>query len=454
MFYATEPFVPWCLAGAVACICIIYSYIKKSERDEQYRVLQSMADIYFSMHYINLIEDTAQEFTSLNPESASHNRSHGAAQLMKQIVRAVVTDEDMERALEFTDLSTIPERMKGKSSISMQLIGREVGWFLAMFIVTDSDSEGRPTKVVFTTRIIDEEKKLEEKIIRDSLVDELTGLYNRRAYENHLIQYPDVPVEPEFVYVVIDINGLKTVNDTYGHEAGDEVIRGAADCLKKSLGNRGKIFRTGGDEFVAILFSDENRLQGVLKDLDDLTLAWHGDIVPSLSLSVGYVTKNEFRDETVLELSRIADERMYLAKARYYSQKGVDRRDQSLAYKAMCNLYSKILKVNITNDTYSIVQVDASEQVKERGYSKSLSGWLTGFGEAGQIHEDDLELYQKNTELEYLREYFRSGKTSINIQYRRMYSNGFKFVSMEMIQADDYTDDNQTLFLFVKNIDA
>ena len=54
---------------------------------------------------------------------------------------------------------------------------------------------------------------------------------------------------------------------------------------------------------------------------------------------------------------------------------------------------------------------------------------------------------------EYLRKYFNEGKTSISIQYRRKYSDGFKQVVMDMIPADDYSDDNQTLFLYVKNID-
>ncbi len=54
---------------------------------------------------------------------------------------------------------------------------------------------------------------------------------------------------------------------------------------------------------------------------------------------------------------------------------------------------------------------------------------------------------------EYLKKYFKNGKASISIQYRRKYGDTFKQVAMEMIPADDYKPDNQTLFLYVKNID-
>lgn len=53
------------------------------------------------------------------------------------------------------------------------------------------------------------------------------------------------------------MNGLKTVNDTKGHAAGDELIKGAADCLALSVGNKGKVYRTGGDEFMAVVHSDD-----------------------------------------------------------------------------------------------------------------------------------------------------------------------------------------------------
>ena len=97
--------------------------------------------------------------------------------------------------------------------------------------------------------------------------------------------------------------------------------------------------------------------------------------------------------------------------------------------------------------------MDTSEQTTEKGFTDTISGWLSGFGKSGQVHEDDLVEYLEKTDLKYLREYFNEGKTSISIQYRRKYSDGFKQVAMDMIPADDYSAENQTLFLYVKNIE-
>lgn len=98
--------------------------------------------------------------------------------------------------------------------------------------------------------------------------------------------------------------------------------------------------------------------------------------------------------------------------------------------------------------------MDISEQKPEKGFSDKISVWLKSFGETGQVHPDDLDEYYEKTNLSYLEEYFSSHKTSIHIFYRRKYDEGFKNVMMEMIPADDYSEDNKTLFLYVKNIDC
>ncbi len=447
------PLLPMYSIGLVIGICIINTYVKKNEIEEQYKVLLSMADIHYSMHVIDLVNDTVQEFNAKNEVKAVVNQNKGAAKMMSQIMQLIAEDEYLEKTMKFTDLTTLADRMKGQKSISTQFVGKKNGWILAMFIATETDSEDRPIKVVFTTRIIDKEKKQEQQLIIRSQIDELTGLYNRREYEDDILKYPDIPVESDFVYAAIDVNGLKVVNDEIGHAAGDELIKGAAECLRKSIGNYGKVYRTGGDEFAAMFFADEENLAKIIADLEEKQLAWEGDLVSSLSLSVGYVTKRDFGSETVINMAKIADERMYKAKSEYYAKKGVDRRGQAAAHKALCNLYTKILKINLTTDTYSIVNMDLSEQTTEKGFADSISGWLHGFGKSGQVHQDDLDEYLRKTDIVFMKEYFTGGKTSLSVFYRRKYADEFKQVAMEMIPADDYSVDNQTLFLYVKNID-
>lgn len=447
------PLLPIYAIGLLIGSGIIHTFVNEGERDEQFKVLQTMANIHYSMHVIDLAKDTVQELTARREVKAIVNRPDGAHEMMRSVISSVTTDEYLQSVLEFTDLTTLAERMRNKETIAKQFVGKNVGWVQAMFIAIATDPYGKPTKVIYTTRVIEDEKKNEEILVKKSIIDELTGLYNRRAYEEDISEYSSAPISGDFIYASIDVNGLKVVNDEIGHAAGDELIKGAADCMQKAFGSYGKVYRTGGDEFVSIFFADNEQLEAIRNDLDSITESWTGEAVQTLSLSVGYVAKNEYEDKSLLEIAKIADKRMYLAKSAYYSKKGIDRRGQAAANTALCNLYTKILKVNITDDSYSIVNMDASERTPDKGFANTISAWLTDFGKSGQVHADDVENYLAKTDLKYLRTYFKGGKSSISIQYRRKYDDTFKQVAMDMIPADDYSDENQTLFLYVKKID-
>ena len=367
------PLLPIYAIGLLIGNGIIHTFVNEGEIEEQFKVLKSMADIHYSMHVIDLAKDTVQELTAGNDVGMIVNKTNGALKMMHDVMSALMVDEYVEPALEFTDLSTLAERMRGKKTIAKQLVGKNTGWVQAMFIAIATDPYGKPTKVIYTTRVIEEEKKNEEILVKKTIVDELTGLYNRRSYEEDILSYSNGSMGDDFVYASIDVNGLKVVNDEIGHAAGDELIKGAADCMLKAFGSYGKVYRTGGDEFVSIFFAGKEQLEAIKADLEDITDRWSGKLVSSLALSVGYVAKRECENETILDIAKIADKRMYQAKSAYYAKKGIDRRGQAAANTALCNLYTKILKINITEDTYSIVNMDVSEQTAEKGFASTIS---------------------------------------------------------------------------------
>lgn len=290
-----------------------------------------------------------------------------------------------------------------------------------------------------------------KNLVRITQTDELTGVLNRRAYEEDIYSHDNI-TNDKFVYVSIDVNGLKVVNDTKGHMAGDELIVGACQCMKESLGKVGNLYRIGGDEFVAILFCDEEKTKETLSEFDTALLNWSGELVDSISVSYGWISKNEKPDASVRQLGAIAEERMYEAKAAHYRNKGVDRRGQHDAHKALCNLYTKILRVNLTDDSYQIVNIDESEQNQEE-FATSISEWLCSFGKSGRVHPEDLEEYLRKTDCNYLKDYFLNNDKTLQIIYRRKYNDGFYRVMMEIIRADDFNEDNLCLFIYVKKID-
>lgn len=424
-----------------------------ADKNEYYSTLETLGDVFYSMHVINLKEDTAVEFNAKNEVKEIVNHRDGAAEMMVEVMTATTSEEYRDRALEFTDLTTLSDRMKDRKILSQQFVGIHTGWFLASFITMDKDDEGRPTKVIYTTRVIEEEKKYEERLIKKSQTDELTGLLNRRAYEEDIYEHNDTPDTDEFTYISLDVNGLKVINDTKGHMAGDELIIGACQCMKKSFAPYGKLYRIGGDEFVAILSCEADRVSDVLKDFDDTVAGFKGKLVDGVSISYGWIHVSEEPEFSVRQLGAVAEQRMYESKDAYYKHEGFDRRGQKDAHKALCELYTKILKINITNDTYQIVNMDSGEQVKEMGFSDKISEWLENFGKMGLVHPDDLSEYLKTTNIHYMRDYFEGNKTSLHVFYRRRFGDDYKQVMMELIPANDYKNDSQSLFLYVKNID-
>lgn len=111
---------------------------------------------------------------------------------------------------------------------------------------------------------------LYEETIYLSRYDKLTNLYNRAYFEelfNNALEMAEKNNE-KFLFLIIDLNWLKPINDNYGHLAGDELIRVFATTLKNRLGNTNILARLGGDEFAAIIFDmNSNQLVQMLERL-------------------------------------------------------------------------------------------------------------------------------------------------------------------------------------------
>jgi diguanylate cyclase (GGDEF)-like protein len=245
---------------------------------------------------------------------------------MNQRIKNQVMPDQMENFLKFTNIKTVRARLSHKKVISSDFIDIVSGWFRAQYITVDSTLDGIPNVVIFTTRNVDEEKRREENLIRISMTDEMTRLFNRRCFDEDLKELRKSELAENFVLFSVDVNGLKTVNDTKGHAAGDELIKGAADCLALSIGNKGKVYRTGGDEFMAIVHTDNP--EELRKSIQDRTKEWHGIYTDEITLSVGFATTKNHKDKSIDELEHIADADMYNEKEKFYRERGLERRRQ------------------------------------------------------------------------------------------------------------------------------
>ena len=305
--------------------CIIYFMFEKiikttKDRNDQMSILLKMADIYYSMHLIDLENDTVKEYSASDKVREIVNKETGAAKMMREIMSVTVYPEYVNDALEFTDLTTLANRMVGKKIISAEFNGNQFGWVRASFITIEADENGKPKKVIYVTRDIDRDKKKEQQLILRSHTDALTGILNRRAYEEDIKSYKKSVCDENLVFVSMDVNGLKIVNDTMGHAIGDELLLGASECIRKSLSGYGKIYRIGGDEFVALLSVKPDEINHIIDNLKRVISEWKGDNLKSISISIGYVCADEMNNTSIHDMAREADKRMYEEKTEYYSR--------------------------------------------------------------------------------------------------------------------------------------
>lgn len=148
-----------------------------------------------------------------------------------------------------------------------------------------------------------------------ALIDPGTGLYNKRGFNKRLEEEADAAArtDTQYTVVTIDLNRLKRVNDSEGHDVGDEYIQSAADLLNNTSRKSDVFGRVGGDEFAGILRTD---LEGAMH--------WGARMVRNFSntdvgLSIGAAKLDPQNPKASLKLS---DERMYVAKGKAHESGG------------------------------------------------------------------------------------------------------------------------------------
>lgn len=151
-----------------------------------------------------------------------------------------------------------------------------------------------------------------EALAKLAYTDSLTGLANRRAIEDVMGEI-ELEGSKEYAIIAYDLNNLKVVNDTLGHEEGDRYIKEFAKALSDTFSDYGRCARSGGDEFTTVIAKaklvdiDEVllRLDKKLEEINRANKGW------SMSVAYGYCRAGEEGTNSVREASIVADSRMY-----------------------------------------------------------------------------------------------------------------------------------------------
>ncbi|BEP28219.1 diguanylate cyclase [Helicovermis profundi] len=175
-------------------------------------------------------------------------------------------------------------------------------------------------------RVRDRTKELEkmnEKIKKMAQIDPLTGIYNRHYFNQYVNDVLNDSSE-NITLIMIDVNDFKYINDNYGHNIGDEILKTVADLLTKAVRESDFVVRYGGDEFLVILYNaDAIVAQSYVNRLRLLIFEFNYDndlINHRLELSLGYDVYTG--EKHILEVINSADEKMYKNKIQLKEKRG------------------------------------------------------------------------------------------------------------------------------------
>ena len=242
----------------------------------------------------------------------------------------------------------------------------------------------------------------------EASIDELTGVLNRNAGKKNLEEVLNgMKANDQFTVALYDINGLKWVNDTYGHIEGDRLLVFVAQNIQKELEESDFVFRLSGDEFIVCfmhkdLAQAETWMQKILKTLEERRIA--GSMAYDVSFSYGLACIYGGESLSVSDVLSIADSQMYMRKRSHHIMLGRKRLEQEKEHGENFSLYSydknSLFKaLSETIDDYLFMENLKSEECMY-SYKMMMDFDLPGQVVADvatvwseKIHPDDMELF-------------------------------------------------------------
>ncbi|WP_051321260.1 sensor domain-containing diguanylate cyclase [Chrysiogenes arsenatis] len=285
------------------------------ESEERFRLIaENVNDVIWTL------DPSMTFFTYISP-SIAHLLGVKADDALHKPMDELMTEESARQLR--TTLSAMTERClhnpagAGLISNAVEIEQRcQSGIIIHVEVVLSAiiDSGGVLKEFVGISRDISERKKAEEVLRYQSSHDALTGLYNRAYFDLSLEKFT---TDGEFPLGIIaaDLDGLKRVNDTYGHDAGDQLIRGAAEVLRRTFRGNDIVARMGGDEFAVLLpHSDLNAARRSLQRIQQEIVEYNREEQNRIPVSMSLGCATAQNAEEVATALKEADTLMYADK--------------------------------------------------------------------------------------------------------------------------------------------
>ena len=348
----------------VGCVGVTYIPMNQRFMEAQQIALQSIYGMILSVNACNnkCIDIYKAHSLSLSTLSIVKYSS------FREEAAMLIHQDDREKYLALTDLSSLKTRLADKNDVSCECrLRSEDGAFrwteFIMGRVGLQNEIHSDENYLFMVRDIDVRKSAEEKVnnekqllleelksknqalFQKGIQDELTELYNRKGLEHFEKGIFENSLQGDsYLFIcVLDIDGLKYINDHFGHESGDQAIRVMSRLLCVDVPMGALCARTGGDEFVVIANckADENIahnfMEGLFDRLEDFNKS--SSLPYRLHASAGYFFGKPDLKKNIADYVRIADNNMYKMKAGNNTSRSArytdERPPESLEYNVL-----------------------------------------------------------------------------------------------------------------------
>ena len=242
------------------------------------RIAQALSQDYYSIYLVNMDTDEFIEYGPNSDYQDLHVEQSGVnffEDCRRNVIRLVHPD-DLKKALTVWEKSRLLQEIKdGQSfSVTYRLMFDGTPVYINCKVIRLSDNEAENYFIIGISNV-DAQMRREQEYAEDlkrakvaALRDALTGVKSKLAFtetEREINEAIGRKTQPPFAVAVCDVNGLKTVNDTQGHKAGDQFIKDAC-AIVCNLFKHSPVYRIGGDEFVAILMGSDYGMKDELSE--------------------------------------------------------------------------------------------------------------------------------------------------------------------------------------------
>ncbi|MBR5913656.1 MAG: diguanylate cyclase [Selenomonadaceae bacterium] len=329
------------------------------------------------------------------------------SEIISDVISNTVVDESQKEIQHFFSIERLRQEYEhGKIFAQTEFLRRSdtnsnPRWLHAAYQIKES-SELNEVLAFFLIFDIDAYRRTNDEIISLIERDNLTGLYNRRTAVNMMDKF--LAEENKFAFIILDLDNFKQINDRFGHDCGDKIIKDAAERMTKNFSENGIIARLGGDEFLVIL--SDNTVDEVETRLKNFSLMpksiEYKNQQVNYTMSIGYsLFPNQGKNYG--ELYQNAD--MALYEVKMAGRNGYKKFSPQMIYDNRAQLGVSLSQISegmpggfllyYDNENFEILY--ANKRLVKIYECESLEQFrkFTGNSFQGCVHPDDWEKVQK-----------------------------------------------------------